>query len=491
MLNPNSKKKIFPPVFPNDPVGAEFCKWFWSLNKGWNWISSDLPTPGEKASWITEPYPIQPDEQWLKHQDPRSLVGVGFKDLTRYLNLDIDRRSEFHPLNDPAKFAELLRVLRLIGLNSPVVIRSSWSEGLHVYFPLPKAISSFGLACAVKWTLFDHGILLGSGQIETFPNTKSFGSDGNFVQYKCHRLPLQPSSGSFLLDAMLEPYSDRVEDLLDEFNAAAAQQNLKLLTPVIGPSWKRQALSLGFGSSGRAEQWLRHLERRLSTGWTAFSQTNGLIKDIATYGRVFVRMKGRALIDYTVQKATSAPGYEQFCRHQPEIWRRAADWSRCVEAYYWPYGSEPKRSGTYAEHFHRDEANDCPRPENNIVSLISKNQLSEQAEKRIVQAVAHLEESGHLPDSATARSHAIIFASKELTGTGISQTTLHRQKYLGLWHPAHYKTPSKSVIGCQQRVSYPIEPDPWLETETPTSQAQQGRGGKLHFFLLYEGFVRA
>ncbi|WP_322506338.1 hypothetical protein [Chroococcidiopsis cubana] len=93
------------------------------------------------------------------------------------------------------------------------------------------------------------------------------------------RIRLVPAGRAF------EPYSDSVEDLLDEFNTAAAQQNLKLLTPVMGRSWSRQAVSSGFGSSGRVETWRRHLERRISTGWTAFSQTNGLIKDIATYGR--------------------------------------------------------------------------------------------------------------------------------------------------------------------------------------------------------------
>lgn len=482
MLNPTRKKKIFPPVFPNDPVGAEFCKWFWSLNKGWNWISSDLPTPGSKARWITEPYPIQPDEQWQQHQDPRSLVGVGFKDLTRYLNLDIDRRSEFHPLNDPAKFAELLRVLRLIGLNSPVVIRSSWSEGLHVYFPLPRAISSFGLACAVKWTLFDHGIILASGQIETFPNTKSYGSDGDFVQYKCHRLPLQPSSGSFLLDAMLEPYSDSVEDLLDEFNAALALQDLKLLKPVMWASWKRQSQSRGFGGSDRASSWRRHLERRTSNGWTGFSQTNSLIKDIATYGRVFVRLSGRALINYTVETALSAPGYEQFCRHQGEIGLRAKDWCRCVEAYYWPYGSDPSREGTYAEHFNRDYESDCPRPENNIVDFGVNSKRSLEAHERIKQALAYLESQGVLPTTATARSQAIIAAAKVLTGTGISQRTLHKPKYLPLWHPAHYLTRAQEckidrpepVTASLESVAYPVEPDPWLESSAVETQHRQG-----------------
>ncbi len=472
MIDPTRLKKIFPPVFPSDPVGAEFCKWFWSLNKGWDWILGDLPAPGSKARWITEPYPIQPNELWRRHQDKSELVGVSFKDLVRYIMLDIDRGSACHPDNDPAKYYKLLRVLRDIGLNSPVVIRSSWSEGLHVYYPLPKAVSSFGLACAVKWTLFEHDIMLGSGQIETFPNTKSYAWEGEFTQYKSHRLPLQPESGSYLLDASLEPYSDSVEDLLDEFNIAKAQQNLKLLRPVMEASWKRQALSRGFGSSSRAEKWRRHLEDQISTGWTAFSQTNSQIKALATYGRVFLRLDGRTLINYTVENALSAPGYERFCRHQHEIWLRAADWCKCVEAYYWPYGSDPSREGTYAEHFHRDYDNDCPHPENNIVDFPNNDKRSAQAIERIKQAIAHLSASGNLPDTATARSHAIIAAAKQITGTGISQTTLHKPQYLPLWHPEHDNPQASSCV-----IGGP-EPIPAVFTE-PEPDENIATGGQL------------
>ena len=455
MLNPNRKKQIFKPVFPTDPVGAEFCKWFWTSSRGWHWISSDLPAPREKATWTTEPFPIQPDELWRGHQDYSSLIGVGFKELTRYLALDIDRGSGFHPLNHPEKFKQLLTILQSIGLVGAVVTRSSWSEGLHVYFPFSKRISSFGVACAVKWTFFDNGILLGDGQIEIFPNAKSYGANGNIVNYKCHRLPLQPRSDSFLLDGMLSPYSDEVADLLSEFNAAAAQQDLKLLKPVMDASGERQALCRGFGQRGnRAEKWRSHLENRKNTGWTGFSQTNSLIKDMATYGRVFIGLSGKKLIEHTVQSATSAPGYERFCRHQPEIWRRAEDWCKCVEAYYWPYGSDPSRSGTYAEHFNRDYDNDCPRPENNVVEFARSDKRSTQAQDRIKQAIAYLSAQETLPATATARSHAMIATAKQLTGIGISQTTLHKPKYLSLWHPFHYKPQASSgVIDCPERVS--------------------------------------
>jgi len=470
---PPRKKKIFSPVFPSDPVGAEFCQWFWQLNRGWDWIVGNCPTPQEKTHWTTEDFPLQPDELMRRHTDPNEAVGVSFKKFTRYCLLDVDRGSAIHPDNDSTKYAALLAALRTIGLISPVVVRSSWSEGLHIYYPLPKVVSSFGLACAIKWTLFNAGILLASGQVEVFPNAKGYGKDGNFVQYKSHRLPLQPESGSALMNATLEPYSDSIEDLLDEFKQASSQQDLKLLEPAMASGWERQKLSRGYGSGDRTQKWQRHLEHRIYTGWTAFSQTNSLIKDTATYGRVFVRLEGKGLIDYTMQTATSAPGYEQFCRHQHEIRRRVEDWSSCVEAYYWPLGTDPMRDGTYAEHFHREQAENCPPASNNIVSFNATR--SAEAIERIRIAVAHLESSGNLPDTATARSYATIAAAKLLTGTGISQTTLHKPKYLALWHPDHYQPQAEMcVIDLPEQVTAdlsrqksPTLPAPWLEPESP------------------------
>ena len=114
----------------------------------------------------------------------------------------------YHPENSEERYAELLAALQEIGLIQPVVTLSRWSDGLHIYYPLPKPVKSFGLACAVKWTLFDAGISLADGQVETFPNCKSYGRN-EFVNYKAHRLPLQPGWGSFLLDSLLLPYSIR------------------------------------------------------------------------------------------------------------------------------------------------------------------------------------------------------------------------------------------------------------------------------------------
>lgn len=106
-----------------------------------------------------------------------------------------------------------------------------------------------------------------------------------------------------------------------------------------------------------------------------------------------------------------------------------------------------------------------------IVDGLDQDSRSTQAESRIIQAVAMLSESGSLPDTATARSHAIIAAAKQLTGTGISQTTLHKPKYLLLWHPDHYFPQGESIPKEPESTPKQVEP-PSAQVESPSDQVE-------------------
>ena len=56
---------------------------------------------------------------------------------------DIDRGSQFHPNHDPLAIDRLKAALEVqLGLNDAIVIQSSYSGGLHLYFPLEKPIAS-------------------------------------------------------------------------------------------------------------------------------------------------------------------------------------------------------------------------------------------------------------------------------------------------------------------------------------------------------------
>ncbi len=416
------------PPLPADPIGARFCQIF---NHPWKFIIAPVPEPGERPAWKTESaYPLQPRNLWDTYCNSSHLLGLRFGKETRYALLDIDRGSRYHFLNNPRQFKSILEICEGIGLCRPLVIQSSDSGGIHVYFFLPEPIPTFKLACAIKFALLEAGVLCKPGEIESFPNVKAYAKNKP-SNYNAHRLPLQV--GSVLLDDDFEPLTNNLALFLDLADTAAACQDLTELVAAISKSCQRQSRTYTPSISNRAQEWKSHLENRSIQGWTGKSQTNELLKDFATYGVVWLALKGQALVEHVVATAINAPGYQQFCSHQHETRQRAIDWSRAAETYYSPYCSYPNRNNPYKQTFD-------PNAANNIVDFPNQAnaQRHQQTQERIRQVVAYLEEKGTLPAAATARSTAIISASKALHGIGVSQTTLHKQTYLPLWHPKHH-----------------------------------------------------
>lgn len=96
----------------------------------------------------------------------------------------------------------------------------------------------------------------------------------------------------------------------------------------------------------------------------------------------------------------------------------------------------------------------------------------QQAIERVLSAVAHLKESNNLPDNATARSHAIIATAKQLFGSGISQTTLHKPEYLPLWHPDHYQR-RQAASKPAASTSANVAPPPFASTANEATPEQK------------------
>ncbi len=422
------------PPLPDDPLGVRFCQYF---NHPWNFIVAPVPQPGEPTQWRTVTnYPLQPRNLWKRYNDPNSLIGLRFGKETRYALIDIDRGSPYHPENDPNQFQLVIQSFEDIGLCRFSIIQSSESCGLHIYFFLPEPVPSFGLACALKSALQDKGLQLKQGELEIFPNVKGY-KKGSPSNYNAHRLPLQ--SGSWLLDEYCWPITNDLTFFLDSADTAASRQDMEALENAIASATQNQKRVYHPASSNRAQEWKEHLEERLSQGWTGPNQTNELLKDFVCYGIVWQRLGGSELLDYVVKAATTSPGYSQYCSHQNEIEKRAAEWVRATEnnKFYTPYWSIPLREATYRETYGNvPNANIA----NNVVPFNRLNEeRSAQAQERIIQAIAYLEAQGTLPEKATARTQAIIAAAKQLTGVTISNKTLHKKNYLPLWHPKHRK----------------------------------------------------
>jgi hypothetical protein len=422
-----------PEPLPADPTGKRFCEIFGHYL--WNFIQAEQPEVATaKPAWTTiKKHPLRPRALWDQWQDANQLIGVRFTRETYYALIDLDAGGAYSTAEG---VAQIRAALETIGITRTLIIRSSWRGGLHLYIPFAELVNTFNLAVALKECLTAQGFQIKAGQLEIFPNVKAYGVN-TFTEYNAHRLPLQPGSGSCLLDDALNPLVGNLARFLWLWDGAAAQQDLDAL---------RKAMTVGRNNHRKrpqrrnpVESWRHDLNLEITAGWTAHGQTNHLLKTIACYGRVFEGLSGQDLIDYTLRIAIHCPGYAQYCRHQHEIECRVVLWVKTVESYYWPLGTHPIRDTSAAK--------------NNLVPF--NQSQAENAQHRIQTTYRELEQAGTLPDQITARAKAIAQAAH------VSQQTLY--KYLSLWHPHH----QQGVIAQPESIPASEEDAPEAVLETP------------------------
>lgn len=423
MSSTQETKPSYQALTPKSETGRRFTEWY---SHGWDFIEKTA------SGWTTvDFYPLSPREIWDKHQDPATIIGLRFDKTTRVLTLDLDRDSAYHPANDPAAIEKIKAAMEEIGLCRHVLTQSSTSGGLHLIYPLSAEVPTFKAACLLKTTLEGAGLEIKKGQLESFPNLKRYSKNGKPSLYNGIRLPLQPGSGSYLLDDDLNTVSDRVEDFLDQMDWAAAGQNGEIFTSLLDstyenykarPRWREDNLSR------RADQWKRSLETILAGGWTGHGQTNDLIIKFVTYAVVFLKLQGQELRERVKQQVINAPGYQQYCRHQHEIDKRIEEICYYTERnlYYLPYRNHPERGETFNETY-RCQGEEKP----------ASDSRREDTRHRLQETVAYLEARGLLPELVAARRQAIQTTAKELFDKAFSITTLGHRDNLPLWHPKY------------------------------------------------------
>ncbi|PZO11854.1 MAG: hypothetical protein DCF25_18595, partial [Leptolyngbya foveolarum] len=401
---------------PSDLLGQRLCEIFGRYL--WCSIYADVPEGGsQKAKWYTQKrYPLKNRVLWRDWQDAARLVGVRPGHQTLYALLDIDINSPYHPNQDKGAIARIEAALETIGITRTIRIRSSWSEGIHLYLPLPELVNTFNLAVALKNCLVPQGFTLKQGHLECFPNVKAYG---NFIktEYLAHRLPLQPASGSCLLNEAFSPTSHKLSAFLDQWEMAATGQDILVLQQAL-PLARKNRFKQVRNRLNKVESWKQDLETVLAEGWTGFSQTNQLLKEFGCYGHVFLGHSGEALVDFICQRATASPGYEKWCRHQREIRMRSRVWAIAIEKYYWPlgsYGKAPKEPATATDTFN--------------------HQRAQAAQESIQAAVQQLKALDQLPEKATARAQAVRKMQAFLGASSSSLETLYKAINKALWHP--------------------------------------------------------
>jgi len=381
----------------------------------YDFIYAEHPPTGDRPHWQTERrYPLS--DRLI--QQGNYLYGVRFGRETRYCLLDIDAGSPYHPRHDPFAIARITAALEPLGLVAALICTSSYSGGLHLYFPLQTPYSSWQIATVVSHLLEKGGFPPVPGQLEVFPNPKPYTPEGTISLFNAHRLPLQ--AGSYLLDADFQPVWSDPHRFSAQWHHCLQRNDvrprtLQSLLKQFRPGYTRL--------SRRADQFLQDLNAEIDQGWTGHGQTNRLLGRIALRCYVFHHvlhggqpLTSEALVQEIVVTARSLPGFHDWCRHQADLEERATEWARCVEASrYFPYGYGRQKTEPA-------QLDAKPAP----VGESWNQRQAAGTQSKIQTAVADLIQKNALPAGPTARFKALL-------KYGIGGGSLYR--YRPLWHP--------------------------------------------------------
>jgi hypothetical protein len=374
----------------------------------WKFIYAKNIDRTSKPEWKTETrYPITGRRLYDYWADNETLIGVRFDNQTEYAMLDIDKGSPYHPSNNHEKFKTVLQALEDIGLVRPLIVQSSHSEGLHIYYPLWQEVPSFGLACAIKACLQKNNCEIAAGVIETFPNTKKYDSE-----YNGHRLPLQ--TGSYQLDNDLQIIGRDLNQFVETWLTIQEQQDIDLLNQAIAEA---KANYQPPKDNRKLIKWREDLEQQIQEGWTRQGQSNQLLYLMGKYARVFLGCEeDEAIAEYITKTARAATGFTKFCGDIKRLEQKAKDIAKWCIKHHFPFGS---KKGEQTEN-------------ENENTEIQKAQKQAERLERICTSVNELNKTGEMPETIRGMAQAIAKSAK------VSVETLYENKQL--WHPEFTET---------------------------------------------------
>lgn len=389
----------------------------------YDYLWAQHPAPGEKPQWYTESRHPLSDRLILQNS---YLYGVRFGPTTRYVMLDIDQNSPYHPAHDPLAIPRIREALEDLGLVSALICRSSYSGGLHLYFPFEVPQKTWQIARAVATVLDNYGFQQIPGHLELYPNPKPAAAQNEKSLYRGHRLPLQ--AGSYLLNEDYLPVSNAQSFFVKRWYWSQAKNDLdqSTLQRILKVAQRRS-----YRVTYRAEKFLNDLNAEIERGWTGPGMTNRLLGRITLRSYIFGHVLqgtsplcGEALVQDIVRTAQQLPGFYEWSNHVHELDKKARDWARSIQQTerYFPYGTA---KGTASMSTSKDSES------SNVRSYQAERAAN--ARQRIQSAIAALLNEGHLPAQITERFQ-ILTSRFHFSGA-----TLYKHK--DLWHPHHLSDP--------------------------------------------------
>ena len=405
--------------------------WFY---KPYNFITAPNE-PGEegKPDWTTQTgYPLTPRLAQHLFNDEATLFGCRPDETTCFGVYDIDAGSLLHPSTPEGfqRIKHLLDVAEAFGIVAFVPIRSSFSTGIHLLTVFDTPIRSIEMASLLRYIALTAGFTVEDGQLEIFPNTKKYVNSDNRVDwsmYRALRMPGQPGSGWQLLNDDFEPVGDSLEQLVSWLEWAEAKNDSYEIWRNAQIAYEQHKTATTLRNKNSRDRFISDLHIQLDDGFTASSQTNALLKLAATLGRVEHGYTGSELSEFIADTVTGLPGYKQFSHHQHHINKRAREWGRSVENFYWHICDANKvRRGSYASVWKRatKQPIDPARP----TYAGHHKKLSDDALKRFDGVLNALIEAESEFTSETSLFAALCDKGRELYQKAFSKRTWGKLK---------------------------------------------------------------
>ncbi len=226
--------------------------------------------------------------------------------------IDVDINSRYHPANDGEGIETVKNALAEIGLIEALEFQSSFSTGMHLWYPLPAATKSWELANAIEDACRAKNLEIRDGVLELRPNRRNL--DSNF---KLIRAPLSGEGNALWLGDIGCLEESDVAILRHSFNSAANYNSLM-------PLQEKPAIVACSSSITRSKKSSNHklefYKCRLADGFSGPGQT----QEISLAALIVARMAEgvgsvHLLRKRLIELVTSAPGFRQYCDHQKEI----------------------------------------------------------------------------------------------------------------------------------------------------------------------------
>ena len=86
--------------------------------------------------------------------------------------IDIDAVGKYHPNKNLKGVDQIKQAMADIGLVEALEFQSSFSRGIHLFYPLSSAVKIWDLACALAYACRTKKLNVSNGDLELRPNTK-------------------------------------------------------------------------------------------------------------------------------------------------------------------------------------------------------------------------------------------------------------------------------------------------------------------------------